>query len=359
MRKSFAALAVVLLVASSGTSGQQAPAFTPYGVFPVLETYLESLRQQTGIPGMSAAVVRDGAILWERGFGFENVTSRIRATPDTPYLVGDMSGTLAAILLLQCVEQRHLDLDAPIRAYGAALPEADATMRQVLSHTSAEAPAEPFTYSLDRYAQLTPVVETCIPQPYRKSLSHRVLNRLAMRDSVPGTDWLDPAFELPEGLYAEDDVDRYRRVLERLAVPYKVVGRTRVERTELPFMAPSAVGGLVTTVRDLAKLDAALDTDLLLLAETRAAAWSQATGRRGVPVPMGLGWFVQTYKTDRLVWHFGIVPNGYSSLVLKVPSRNLTFILLANGDGLSGPYQLNAGDVTRSPFAALFLRLTT
>ena len=51
--------------------------------------------------------------VWEKGFGFQNVATRERATPDTPYLVGDMSGTLAAVLLLQCVEQRRLGLDDP------------------------------------------------------------------------------------------------------------------------------------------------------------------------------------------------------------------------------------------------------
>ncbi|HYT75394.1 MAG TPA: hypothetical protein VEL79_11635, partial [Vicinamibacterales bacterium] len=62
---------------------------------------------------------------------------------------------------------------------------------------------------------------------------------------------------------------------------------------------------------------------------------------------------------ERLVWHFGYVPNAYSSLMLKVPDRNLTFILLANSDGLSAPYQLSAGDVTRSLFATVFLKLTS
>ena len=40
------------------------------------------------------------------------------------------------------------------------------------------------------------------------------------------------------------------------------------------------------------------------------------------------------------------------------PSRNVTFILLANSDGLSAPFNLPAGDVTKSVFASLFLKLT-
>ena len=42
---------------------------------------------------------------------------------------------------------------------------------------------------------------------------------------------------------------------------------------------------------------------------------------------------------------------------MKLPSRRLTFILFANSDGLSSTFQLDAGDVTRSLFATLFLRL--
>src|SRR5262249_12378271 len=75
--------------------------------------------------------------------------------------------------------------------------------------------------------------------------------------------------------------------------------------------------------------------------------------------PMGLGWFVQYYKGERVVWHFGNVPNAYSSLILKLPARNMTFILLANSDGLSSPFDLAQGDVTRSLFASLFLKLAT
>ncbi len=74
---------------------------------------------------------------------------------------------------------------------------------------------------------------------------------------------------------------------------------------------------------------------------------------------MGLGWFVQSYRGERLVWHFGVIGNAYSSLVLKLPDRKLTFILLANSDGLSATFQLPAGNVTKSLFALLFLRLVT
>jgi hypothetical protein len=58
-----------------------------------------------------------------------------------------------------------------------------------------------------------------------------------------------------------------------------------------------------------------------------------------------------------VVWHFGNVPNAYSSLIIKLPERGITFILLANSDGLTAPFDMTQGDVTRSLFASLFLKL--
>lgn len=348
----------VLLLATTIASAQQ-PIFTPFGIVPVLDSYLEALRQQTGIPGMSAAIVRDGVILWEKGYGFQNVSTRERATPATPYVIGDASGTLAAILLLQCVEQRRLSLDTPLGQYGIDIPEPAATLRDLLSHRQSEAQGEPFLYNPGRYAQLTTVMEWCAPQPYRKSVSHRIINRLAMIDTVPGTDLRDPNLPVPEGLYEPEELDRYRRVLDRTAVGYRIEGRNRAERTEVAPVPMTAQSGLVSTVRDLARLDGALDTQVLLLEETVAQAWQPTMGHRGTAIPMGLGWFVQSYSGQRVVWHFGQVPNAYSSLIIKVPERSLTFILLANGDKLAAPFQLQSGDVSRSLFATLFLKLVT
>lgn len=359
MRKLFPAFVCgLLLVATAITSGQQ-PVFTPYGIVPLLDSYLEALRQQSGIPGMSAAIVSDGVVLWEKGYGFHNVTTRERATPDTPYMVGDAGGTLAAVLLLQCVEQRRLALDRPLGEYGIDIPERTATLRDLLSHRQTETQGEPFLYNPERYDQLTAVMEWCAPQPYRKSVSHRIINYLAMIDTVPGTDLRDPELTFPENFYLESELDRYRRVLARMATGYRVDTRGRVERTEVPLVTMSASGGLVSTVRDLAKLDGALDSKLLLLEETLAEAWQPAAGDRGTPIPTGLGWFVQSYNGQRVVWHFGMVPNAYSSLILKLPERNLTFILLANSDRLVSPFRIPAGDVSRSLFATLFLKLVT
>ena len=324
---------------------------------PPLEHYLEALRQGAGIPGLSAAVVQDGELVWERGFGFQDVEARIRATADTPYYVGGLSQSLAAVLILQCVEQRHLNLDVPVRQYGLTLPEEGATLRQVLNHSSAGTPGATYRFAADRFAQLGTVMEFCAPQPYRKSVAHRLLDRMAMQDSVPGAD-LRSTEVVPEGFFDSSTFERYARVLDRVAVPYRMEARNRAVRAEPPpAEAMTAASGLITTVRDLAEFEKGLDSSLLLLKETRNAAWSAAAGANGTALPTGLGWFVQRYREEPVVWQYGLVPNAYSAMIIRLPNRRVTLILLANSDGLAVPFDLESGDLSRSLFATLFFRL--
>jgi Beta-lactamase len=112
----------------------------------------------------------------------------------------------------------------------------------------------------------------------------------------------------------------------------------------------------VSTVRDLARFDNALNDAVLLRPESLATAWSPANFG-GAPLPTGLGWFVQTYQGERIIWHFSHIPDAYSALMLKMPARQLTLIMLANSDGLSTGANLEQGDVTVSPFVKIFLRL--
>lgn len=351
-------LLAVTLVAAATAAAPQARQRPSQGLLaaPPFETYLELLRQQVGIPGISAAIVQNGEIIWERGFGFQNQESRIRATPDTPYPIADLSQTVAATLLLQCVEGRRLRLDDPASRHGVTLPETEATVRQVMTHTSAAPPGEAFHYDPERYGQLARTVEGCVPQPYRKTVAVEILERLAMKDSVPGRDVLVPDIA-QLGLFSDTVLERYGAVVRRMAVPYRVDRRGRATRVDFPPEGINAASGIISTVRDLARFDAALDSMLLLQEDTIAAAWTNAVGRDRASLPTALGWFVQQYNDQPVVWHFGLIPNAYSSLIVKLPSRRATLILLANSDGLSAAFDLPSGDVTRSLFATLFLRM--
>jgi CubicO group peptidase (beta-lactamase class C family) len=114
--------------------------------------------------------------------------------------------------------------------------------------------------------------------------------------------------------------------------------------------------GLVASVLDMAKYDIAVDQNKFLSKETQRLAFTPFTSTKGERLPYGLGWFTQDYKGTRFVWHYGYW-TGNSSLILKVPDQNLTFIAMANTDNLSRPTDLGAGDVLSSPVGLAFLKL--
>ena len=346
MRTAKVALVALLALAALGPS-TEAQSSLPISLF---ERYVESLRQQVGIPGLSAAIVQNGRVVWDKGFGYQDVDGRIAAAADTPYPILDLSQTLAStVLLQQCLDLSYLELTDRVRRWDPQYSEESTTVAELLSHAS---PSGGFRYDTGRFAALTGVLEQCTSARYPQRLAEEILDRLGMSQSVPGADLGDGASP-NRRLFSSSALDRYGSVLRRQAVPYKVDSRGRPTRSDAPHGTLNASTGVVSTVRDLARFDSALGDGILLESATLSRAWEPAGS-----MPTGLGWFVQRHNGERVVWHFGLARDAYSSLIIKVPSRDLTLILLANSDGLAGPtYNLSNGDVSSNLFASLFLRL--
>lgn len=142
---------------------------------------------------------------------------------------------------------------------------------------------------------------------------------------------------------------------ERLAPPYRVDSFGTIQRAPAPPpQGDGAAGGVITTVLDLAKFDAALDQGVLLSAESRATMMAPTRSSNGEALPYGLGWYVQEYQGRTLVWHSGWWEDAYSALYLKIPELELTFILLANAEGVWWDNPLDEAAVQGSQFAQAF-----
>jgi CubicO group peptidase (beta-lactamase class C family) len=320
-------------------------------VFARFGDYLESLRVQTGIPALAVVIVGSADIAWERAFGQQDVDRNIGALPYTPFHLDGLTQTVAASLVLRCMDQGRLSVDDRIDHFDPATTDGNATLRQILTHTS-DGPV--FSYRPQRYQSLAAVVQECEGVSFRTVVA-RTLDRFAMFDSVPGPDaaQLTP----PADSIGESWVQRYRTALDRLALPYAVDSRGRPSQSQYAATSLRPASGLISTVRDYARFDVALRAGNIVKPSTLALAWTAPTDRNGRTLPHGMGWFVQNYYGEKIVWQFGQGDNASSSLVVIVPARGLTLVLLANSDGLSKSLGLENGDVTSSPFAKLFLGL--
>jgi CubicO group peptidase (beta-lactamase class C family) len=159
---------------------------------------------------------------------------------------------------------------------------------------------------------------------------------------------------LERAIITEKQRQRFEGVSRNLAQPYQLDNKSNIVKGRYPISF-SVSAGLTSSVLDMAKYDIAIDQNRFLTKETQQLAFTPAVSTKGETLPYGLGWFTQSYKGTRLLWHYGYWTCN-SSLILKVPERNITFIAMANTDNLSRSTDLGAGDVTSSPVGLAFLK---
>ena len=323
-------------------------------------TYLDSFREQAGIPALSAAIVQNGATVWSRGYGRRDVDSGAPATPDTPYLIGELSQTLGSTLLLRkCVDQWYLRLSDRMERWNQSFPEPSTSVLAVLNHVAADGQ---FQFDAARFSGLTTVIEECgVDVPYARLLADELFVRFQMAASVPGPGLLTSssarlAFE--PAMLAQ-----YENVVRNAATPYRI-DRGRPVRNDAVNRQPhaSAATGVLSSAHDLANFLGAFDTPGVLLSSGLLDLSSRPVLNGGVRYPTGGGWFVQEYTPpggapEPLVWQFGMIKDAYSGMIIRLPRRSLSVVMLANSDRLVSPYALEKGDVNASLFAQLFLRI--
>lgn len=336
-----------------------APAFAP------LAATLDSLRRAHRIPGLAAAVVRDGETVWADGFGVADVDEGTPVTPDTPFWIASITKTFVGLTFLQLAADGAVDLDAPLAEMpgfvdfcgwlaGTDLPfgrgldcAAPITARHLLTHTANGRPGEAFLYNpllysrLARYAEWTANDSTEVEggmNELARQVDARILAPAGLRRTV-ASQW---------------DRSRPDVVLD-MARGYGVDGDGWTLRPQ-PKRALTAGAGVVSTVLDLGRYVGALGDGRLAPPALVDRLLTPPAGPDGAPLPYAYGWYVQTYRGERLAWHAGWDPDaGTSSLLLWLPDRRLAFVVLANGEGVWWGNPLDAAAVERAPFAQAFL----
>ena len=165
-RREFAAFAVANAIAIGAVSAQgpapspliSAPSPPPANVAAVapqpprgleltktdFETFLDALipsqLRNRDIAGAVISVVKDGQVLFQKGYGYADVEAKKPVLPDqTLFRPGSISKLFTATAVMQLVEQGKLDLDGDINQYlDFAIPKTYAqpvTLRQLLTHT--------------------------------------------------------------------------------------------------------------------------------------------------------------------------------------------------------------------------------
>jgi CubicO group peptidase (beta-lactamase class C family) len=345
--------------------------------FQRFENKLDNLRISLRIPGMSVAVLLEQEVVFKKGFGYADIEKQTSAAATTSYHIASLTKPFSAAIVMTLVENRKLKLDDEMSdilqgadfyrsgyhahgyaelcerirklawRYGPLLKDYQChsnpiSVKHHITHTSQGRPGSRYKYNGFLFSFLTEVVEQVSQKPFEEMLVERIIAPLEMMDTVPSI-----------------NAERRKQALLQRANYYQLnmFGRP-VPSTKRPLNL-SASAGMISTVIDIAKFDVAMDRDLIVSQSTREMMHASTISIYGQALPYGIGWFVQHYNGIKLIWHYGHVPRVCSSLILKIPDRQLTMILLANSDGASRNFNLGKGDVLDSPFARLFIESFT
>jgi CubicO group peptidase (beta-lactamase class C family) len=308
-----------------------------------LEARIESLRSAARIPAVSAVISNSDRILWAKGFGTADLTSGRPAADTTAYHLASLTKPFASTLILQLVAEGLVSLDDPVATFGVSLASPGVIrVRHLLSHTSSGTPGTVFAYDGDRFGLLDAVVSEAAGKSFAAALQERILTPLALRHTAPNPS--STSFQA-SGLSRVE----YERNLAR---GYTTATASQVLTTYPTYFGTAA--GLTSSVIDVARFSMALDGDALLSPASKALAFAPVVTPGGQTLPYALGWFVTDYRGTKVIWHYGLW-TANSSLIIKVPDRGLTFVVLANSDALSSRYPLGAGRLETSPWARAFL----
>ena len=302
-----------------------------------VDDYLAAQMARQHIPGLSLVVMKDDKPIKVKGYGLANLELGTPATPETVYQIGSISKQFIAAGIVLLVQEGKVGLDDSIRKYLEDAPEAwqAITIRHLLTHTSgllretpdlqlkAQSdisairaayaapllfePGEKWQYSNLGYFALAEIISRTTGRPWPQYLHERIFARLGM--NATRTTSADALISHRAGGYHWMEDNQFRNA--------QIV----------PGVRPS--GAFLSTALDLAKWDAALNSDGLFTPQQRELMWTPVKLKGGTERPYGFGWELGKVGQHRQVKHGGTML-GFRSHLLRFPDDRLSIVVLTN-----------------------------
>jgi D-alanyl-D-alanine carboxypeptidase len=325
----------------------------PAEVRTAIDRAVVEILKNSGAPSASVAVVRDGAIAYERAFGTARLDPALTATPGMRYSIGSISKQFAATAVLMLCEEGKLSLDDRLVRWFPDLTRAsEVTIRQLLSMTSGYqdfwpedyvmpmmlAPVTPreildrwarkpldfepgtkYQYSNTNYVIVGLVVEKVSGVPLFEFLQQRVFRPLRM-ETVTDTD---------RAALGPDEPGRYMR--------YALGPLRPAPKEGVGWMY--AAGELAMTAHDLAQWDISLIGRTLMSPASYRAMETEVLLADGAGTGYGLGVSVRLVDGHRRISHGGEV-SGFTAENAVYPDDRFAVVVLTNLDATNASGQI-------------------
>lgn len=333
-------LLLPLLSAVALASQQQASPDIHHKIDKVFEKW-----DQHNSPGCAIAIVKDGHIVYSRGYGSGNLEYNIPLTRNSVFRVASLSKqfTAACILLLQ--DMGKLQLQDPVRQYLPGLPDyADqVTIQHLLYHTSGIRDffqlAEISGYNAEDNYSDSEVMEMIVQQEtlnfvpgseqlYNNSGYFLLAKIIEKVSGLPLRQFARLHIFEPLGMSSTHFHDDHRMIVKNRAAGYakRADGEFEINTSPLTIIGD---GGLFTTVEDLARWEANFVQNRLAISNFTEKMTTRGQLTDGTVLPYAMGLDCGNYRGQETIGHSGAFV-GYRSQMLRFPQLGLGIICLAN-----------------------------
>jgi len=340
MRRTVWLAAAWLLASPAPSPAQQAPAELTAKVDAVFERYTRPTS-----PGCAVAIMREGRVIYTRGFGMADLDHDIVITPSTVFHVASVSKqfTAAAVLLLE--QDGKLSLDDEVRKYVPELPEFGPriTIRHLLHHTSGLRDQwdllglAGWRYSRDRITD-DDVLQVMARQKalnFAPGAEHLYCNTgytlaAVIVARVSGQSFrqftLERLFK-PLGMASTRFRDDFGEIVKGQAYGYAPAGETF--RLSVTNFDTAGATSLLTTVEDMARWDQNFNDARVGGAGLLEKILGRGRLTSGEEIPYALGLQHGTYRGLPTVGHGGS-DAGYRADFLRIPGERFAVVALCN-----------------------------
>jgi CubicO group peptidase (beta-lactamase class C family) len=295
------------------------------------------------IPGLALEIIRNGKCVKRAGYGLANLEWRTPVTPRAVFEIGSVTKQFTAAGILLLAQDGRLSLDDRIALHLKDTPESwkDITLRHLLTHTSGLKnytalngfglaqhltqaqfirqlgayplefqPGEKWAYCNSGFHLLGYVIENVSGTNYWQFMRDRIFGPLGMSSTARR----DP-----------------RDIIPLRAAGYQTNAAGQFVNRDGDLTDLFAAGAIVSTVDDLAKWNASLDTQKLLTAASEREMWTPLRLNNGKTRDYGLGWYLDPLQGHQDIGHSGST-SGFSASLQRFPADGLAVIVLTNSD---------------------------
>lgn len=301
-------------------------------------------------------ITQHGETLLEKSYGYADVVKQTPLTPSNSFQVASISKQFTAYGIMLLQEQDKLGYDSAIQKYLPTFPYANITIRHLLNHTSGLP---------NFWDSIRPKMDTTKSLGNKDVLKYLGEHRLPLQ-FTPGTrfEYCDIGYDFLANIIEQVSGKRYDEYLrlyvfdplgmketyaylvtdiERINNPNLAIGHVKVNgRFEYAHRLPqnhfvSYLGGfygdgsVVTTARDLAKWDRALDDCMLMFCAHQKEAFDAANIQDSTTASEGRGYGFGWFLHKDMVYHTGFHPGNVHGNY-RLLDRDMVVIFLSNSE---------------------------